>query len=96
MDKLGSQLVIVLSTYFAFKLWSPPQEYVSQICDLHTEAVIEAVAFGLQMAGSATAPLVHTETLYQSPILVQLELVKVFTSRENETFSRREVTQLSS
>ena len=52
MDKLGSQLVIVLSTYFAFKLWSPPQEYVSQICDLHTEAVIEAVAFGLQMAGS--------------------------------------------
>ena len=52
MDKLRSQLAIVLSTYFAFKLWSPPQEYVSQICNLHTESVIEAVAFGLQMAGS--------------------------------------------
>ena len=52
----------------------------------------------VQMAGTgaARAPLVHAETLYQSPILVQLELVKVFTSRENETFSRREVTQLSS
>ena len=97
MDKLRSQLAIVLSTYFAFKFWSPPREYVSQICDLHTKAVIEVVAraFGLQMASSAT-PLVHTDSLYQSPILVQTELVKVFTSRENETFSRREVTQLSS
>ena len=90
--------LITLSTYvFCLQILVPPSpEYVSPICDLHTGAAIEAVAFDLQMAGSSTDKYMRTEILYQSPILVQLELVKVFTSRENETFSRREVTQLSS
>ena len=67
LEHLG--FLITLSTnVFCLQILVPPSpEYVSPICDLHTGAAIEAVAFDLQMAGSSAIP---RASAYRNPLSV--------------------------